>query len=61
MRASSTTFIPISGSTTLRNASRTASSRARRTGSKAGALSAVEAVVGWSVMLMGVHVRVTRR
>ena len=35
MSASSTTFIPISGSTTARRASRIASSVARRSGSKA--------------------------
>ena len=44
IRASSTTFIPISGSTTERRASRIASSVARRSGSKAGASASVGVV-----------------
>ena len=46
MSASSTTFMPISGSTTERRASRTASSRERMTGSIRGVSSSAGAMVG---------------
>src|SRR3990170_2672263 len=48
MRASSTTFMPISGSTTVRSASRMASSLARAMGSKAGASGAAGGGAAWA-------------